>query len=185
MKIIGFSGSPRDNGNTEALVAEILKGAADAGAETEIFNLGQMNITPCKACQHCKENEGECATQDDMQIAYAKIRECDAFILGSPVYMWQMTAQAKIFTDRLYSTFMTGFQEKYGTKNMALVFSQGNPDEAMFKEYFDYTRTMFDFLGFPVKEMITSTENNIPGDVKNKEDIMEKARSAGKKLVES
>lgn len=183
MKVVGFSGSPRDGSNTEILVEEVLNGAADVGAEIEIFNLSKMDIAPCKACQHCKENEGECATPDDMQIAYEKIQEADAFVLGSPVYMWQMSAQAKLFTDRLYAYFMTGFEEKYGTKDMVLVFSQGNPDENMFKEYFNYTRNMFDFLGYPVKDMITSKENKEPGIVKNKEDVMDQARKAGQKLV--
>ena len=80
----------------------MLKGAQAQGAETEIFNLNQMDIAPCQACMHCKENQGECATDDDMQEVYAKLREADAFVLGSPVYMWQMSAQAKLFTDRLY-----------------------------------------------------------------------------------
>jgi multimeric flavodoxin WrbA len=87
-----------------------------------------MNIAPCKACQHCKENEGKCATQDDMQIAYKQIQEADAFILGSPVYMWQMSAQTKLFTDRLYANFMTGFPEKIWDKKIWYGVFQGNPD---------------------------------------------------------
>jgi multimeric flavodoxin WrbA len=118
-----------------------------------------------------------------MQIAYSQIRDADAFILGSPVYMWQMNAQAKLFTDRLFANFMTGFEEKYGQKSMALVFSQNNPDENMFKEYFYYTRNMFDFLGYNVVDMLTSTENSIPGEVKNKKEVMEQAREIGRELV--
>jgi multimeric flavodoxin WrbA len=184
MKVIGFTGSPRNGSNTEIIVEEILKGAVDAGAETEIFNLSKMDIAACKACQFCKENEGKCATQDDMQIAYKKIQEADALVLGSPVYMWQMSAQTKLFTDRLYATFMTGFQEKYGKKDMLLVFSQGNPDENIFKEYFNYTRSMFDFLGYNVKDLLSSNENRMPGVVKNKKNIMGKAREIGRSLIE-
>jgi multimeric flavodoxin WrbA len=98
--------------------------------------------------------------------------------------MWQMSAQTKLFTDRLYATFMTGFQEKYGKKDMVLVFSQGNPDENMFKEYFNYTRSMFDFLGYNVKDMLSSNENRMPGVVKNKKDTVEKAKKIGRSLVE-
>ncbi|BDZ70449.1 flavodoxin family protein [Methanobacterium petrolearium] len=101
MKVVGFTGSPRKNSNTEILVKEALKGAGAAGADTAIFNLNQMSIKPCQACMHCKSHEGECDIRDDMQIIYNEIQDADAFILGSPVYMWQMTAQAKLFTDRL------------------------------------------------------------------------------------
>ena len=184
MKVLGFVGSPREGSNTGIMVEEILKGASAAGAETELFNLSKMDIAPCKACMHCKENNGECGTADDMQIAYAKIREADAFVLGSPVYMWQMSAQAKLFTDRLFANFKTGFEEKYGQKDMALVFSQNNPDENMFKEYFYYTRNMFDFLGYNVVDMLTSAGNNIPGEVKNKKEVMGRAREIGRELAE-
>lgn len=183
MKVIGFTGSPRKGGNTEILVEEILKGASDAGAETKSFNLSRMIIAPCEACQHCKGNEGECATKDDMQDIYEELKEADAFILGSPVYMWQMSAQAKLFTDRLYAFYMTGFEEKYGKKDMALVFSQGNPDESLFSEYYDYTMNMFEFLGYNVVDMLASYGNQAPGEVKNKEDVLKKAREIGKKLV--
>lgn len=183
MKILGFTGSPRNGSNTEILVEEALKGASDAGAETKIFDLSKIFIAPCNACQYCKGSKGECATKDDMQDIYKEIKEADAFILGSPVYMWQMSAQSKLFTDRLYAFYGIDFEEKYGKKDVALIFSQGNPDENTFSEYFDYTRNMFNFLGYNVVDVLSSQDNNVPGAVKDKEDIMGKARDIGKKLV--
>lgn len=185
MKILGFIGSPREGGNTEILVEEVLKGASDEGAETKSFNLDKLDITTCKACQHCKGNDGECATDDDMQEIYKELKEADAFVLGSPIYMWQMTAQAKLFTDRLYAFFMTGFEEKYGKKDMALVFTQGNPDENAFSEYYNSTKDMFGFLGYNVVDMLSSSDNNAPGAVKDKKDVLEKARKIGEKLVKA
>ncbi len=112
MKVIGLVGSPRKNSNTQIMVDEILKGASEAGAETKVFNLDEMDINPCKACMYCKENKGECAIDDHMQMLYQEIKESNAFVLGSPVYMGQMSAQSKIFTDRLYALFNTGFEGK-------------------------------------------------------------------------
>ena len=184
MKVLGFVGSPREGGNTKILVEEVLKGAQAQGAETEIFNLNQMDIAPSQACMHCKENQGECATDDDMQEVYAKLREADAFVLGSPVYMWQMSAQAKLFTDRLYANFKTGFEDKYGQKAMALVFTQGNPDENIFKEYYFYTQNMFEFLGYNVVGLVSSQDNNIPGAVESKKEVLDQARELGMKLTQ-
>jgi multimeric flavodoxin WrbA len=95
-----------------------------------------------------------------------------------------MSAQAKLFTDRLYAFYMTGFEEKYGKKDMALVFSQGNPED-LFTQYFDYTQDMFNFLGFNVVDLLHSKENGAPGDVRSKENIMENAREIGKMLVQN
>jgi multimeric flavodoxin WrbA len=183
MKIVGLVGSPRKGSNIEILIEEALKGANEAGAETKSFNLSEMDIAPCKACMNCKSNAGECATSDDMQIIYKEIKKADAFILGSPVYMWQMSAQAKIFTDRLYAFMGTGFEEKYGKKDMALIFSQGNPDENMFREYFNYTRNLFGFLGYNVVDMLSSSGNLVHGVVKDKKDVLQKARKIGKDMV--
>ncbi|HMK53447.1 MAG TPA: flavodoxin family protein [Methanobacteriaceae archaeon] len=182
MKVLGLIGSPRKGSNTEILIEEALRGAKEANAETKSYNLSEMNIAPCKACMKCR-NAGECATNDDMQIIYEEIKKTDSFILASPVYMWQMSAQAKIFTDRLYAFMGTGFEEKYGKKDMALIFSQGNPDENMFREYFNYTRNLFGFLGYNVVDMLTAPGNLVHGAVKNKKDILKKTKKMGENLV--
>lgn len=182
MKVLGFVGSPREGSNTGIMVDEVLKGASDEGAETKVFNLNKMNIKPCQACQHCKGNAGECATNDDMQDIYKEIKEADAFVLGAPIYMWQMSAQAKMFTDRLYAFFKTGFEEKYGKKDVALVFTQGNPED-MFAGYIDSTKDMFNFLGYNVKGVLSAKGNQAPGDVKSKENVLKKARGIGKDLA--
>jgi multimeric flavodoxin WrbA len=120
MKVVGFTGAQEVIVTLKFWLKRALKGAGDAWrTDTAIFNLNQMSIKPCQACMYCKSHEGECDTKDDMQIIYKEIQDADAFILGSPVYMWQMTAQAKLFTDRLYANFKTGFEEKYGKKKMA------------------------------------------------------------------
>ena len=177
-------GSPRKGSNTEILVEEALKGAADNGASTKIFKLHDMEIAPCKACMSCKSNGGKCATEDDMQILYNELKEADAFILGSPVYMWQMTAQSKLFIDRLYAFFGTPLQEEYSGKNMALIFSQGNPDENTFKEYYHYISNLFEFMGYNVVDWMSSQGNNVPGAVIEKKDTLKEARGIGKRLVE-
>lgn len=185
MKVIGLIGSPRKGSNIEILVEEALKGAYGEGSDTKSFNLDEMDIAPCKACMNCKNNAGECATQDDMQIIYNEIRNADAFILGSPVYMWQMSAQAKLFTDRLYAFMGTGFEEKYGKKDMALIFSQGNPDENLYSQYYDYTKNLFSFLGYNVVDMMTASGNLVHGAVNQKKDVIKMARKMGKDIVKS
>jgi len=157
MKIIGFSGSPRKEGNTAWVVNQILKGAKEQGAETEAWYFSDLEISPCQGCLGCVQS-GKCAINDDMQKLYAALRLSDALVLGSPVYMGQMSAQAKIFTDRLFAhitpRFSPRYQEENAGKKLILVFTQGNPDANMFKAYFDYTKSMFQLLEFDVKELV-------------------------------
>lgn len=183
MKVVGFTGSPREGSNTEILVEEMLEGSSDAGAQTKIFNLTDMDIAPCKACMHCKFNEGVCATDDDMQEIYKELKEADGLIVGSPLYFGQMSAQTKPFIDRLFALYIPDSEVK-SKKNMAFVFSQGNLDEDSFSEYYDYTKTIFE-MAYNVVDVLVSYGNQLPGDVKNKTDDLENAREIGKKIVES
>ncbi len=102
MKVLGIVFSPRKNGNTEIIVREALEGAREAGAEAELITTRDYKINPCDGCGSCHKT-GECRINDDMQIMYKKLLEADGIIFGTPVYFWQMCAQAKIFIDRTYA----------------------------------------------------------------------------------
>jgi len=99
-KVVAFMGSPRKNGNTATLVKEVIRGAQDAGAETTIFNLYDMNVKPCQGCFVCRKT-GHCVIEDDFQNMFKHIIDADAVVFGSPVYIWQVTAQMKMLWDRL------------------------------------------------------------------------------------
>ena len=99
MKILGLSCSPRKNGNTEILLGEALLGASQKGAEVELYSLAGKNIGPCDGCRACGE-KGICKIKDDMQEVYVKLLEADGIIFGTPVYFYNMTAQAKAVIDR-------------------------------------------------------------------------------------
>lgn len=157
MKIIGFNASPRKEGNTAWTVNKILEGAKEQGAETKAWNFSDLDIKPCRSCYGCKQGERGCIINDDMQKLYNELAQADALVLGSPVYMGQMSAQAKIFTDRLYAQFSPRFSPYFkenGKKKLILVFTQGNPDPGLFQVYFDYTKHMFQLLEFDVKEVL-------------------------------
>ena len=164
MNIIGFVGSPRKGGNTGWAVNKILEGAKEHGAETQVFYSNELDIKPCKGCMGCVESD-RCILDDDMQKLYTALEKADALVLGSPVYMGQMSAQSKIFTDRLFAQitprFSPRFKEENAGKKLVLVFTQGNPDDDMFKVYFDYTKNMFQLLEFDVKglHVITGMRN--------------------------
>jgi multimeric flavodoxin WrbA len=165
MKIIGFIASPRKEGNTAWIVNKILEGAKEEGAETQSWSISDLDIKPCQSCYGCRHGElgGQsdlrCIINDDMQKLYDALEHADALVLGSPVYMGQMSAQAKIFTDRLFATNHPRFSPQFKERNTAkkkliLVFDQGNPDSDMFQLYFDYTKNMFQLLEFDVKDVV-------------------------------
>jgi len=157
MKIIGFIASSRKEGNTAWAVNKILESAKAQGAETQSWCFSDLDIKPCRGCSSCKTSGKGCVIKDDMQNIYTAFTNADAVVLGSPVYMGQMSAQAKIFTDRFYACtsprFSPYYKENATKKKMVLLFTQGNPDSNLFQSYFDYTKKMFQVLEFDVKSV--------------------------------
>ena len=102
MRVLGISCSPRKDGNTGILIQEALSGARKAGAEnTEFLSLSGKKIFPCEACMTCLKT-GNCMIEDDMQAIYPQLIQADGIIIGTPVYFWTVSAQAKILIDRTY-----------------------------------------------------------------------------------
>ena len=157
INVIGFVASPHKNGNTAYSVNKILEGAEEDGAEIQVWYSSELDIRPCSGCLSCVQGS-KCVINDDMQKIYDALENADALVLGSPVYMGQMSAQAKIFTDRLFAQitprFSPRFKEENAGKKLVLAFTQGNPDPDMFKAYYDYTRSMFQMLEFDVKDVV-------------------------------
>lgn len=99
MKVLGFAGSPRSGGNTDLLLQELMRGAADAGAITEIINIRKVRFDPCISCGRCMKT-GRCEVEDNFQPIYDKIMEADHIVLASPIYFMGLTAWAKTLVDR-------------------------------------------------------------------------------------
>lgn len=104
MKILGIACSSRKGGNAETLVREALAGAAENGAEIDLISFSNLNIGPCTGCGSCAKT-GECIIDDDMKSVYPKLLAADGIIIGTPVYFWTVTAQAKLFMDRTFSLY--------------------------------------------------------------------------------
>jgi multimeric flavodoxin WrbA len=101
MKILGINGSPRGKkSQTLKLVDAVLDGARQRGAETELIDIGALDIRYCLGCHVCYA-EGECVQGDDLSELWEKMMRADGIVLGSPVYINGVTAQLKTVIDRL------------------------------------------------------------------------------------
>lgn len=102
MNVIGISGTPRKNGNSELLLRYALKPFENDAWNVKTFLLSELKIKPCKACDSCKET-GTCIINDDMQEIYDAFRWCNAIIISSPVHFLNVSAQLLALLNRHYA----------------------------------------------------------------------------------
>jgi len=99
VKVLGIAGSPRRGGNTDLLLAEVMRGAASQGAEVKTIILNNLKIAPCQHCDACLKT-GRCKIKDDMQMVYREMEQADRIVLASPIQFTGVTAQMKAMIDR-------------------------------------------------------------------------------------
>lgn len=102
--IVILNGSPRENGNTSALVKAFTEGAESAGHIITEFFLDGMNIHGCKGCFGGHSSKDcPCVQKDDMDQIYPAVKNCDVVVFASPLYYWTMSGQIRTAIDRLFA----------------------------------------------------------------------------------
>ena len=183
-KILVLLGSPRRKGNSAILADEITKGAKSAGAKVETIYLHGKTITPCKACFTCqKKNSKGCSIPDDMQGIYLKLIEADAWVIASPVYWFNMSAQTKLFMDRCFA--LPAYQkEPFIGKPIAIAMTYGGEDP-FDSGCVNALRTFQDAFGYLEAKIIGMVYGSAmdAGKIRSNEKVMKEAFNLGKKLA--
>ena len=142
MKAIAINGSPRKGWNTDLVLQEALKGAADAGAEVEMIHLYDLNFTGCRSCFACKRKGAEpakCFWKDDLSPVLDKILSADAVFFGTPIYFGEITSQMHALIERLSFILMTydDYTKKlfHGKVNCGCFYTMNVPQEGYEKMY--------------------------------------------------
>jgi len=100
MKIAVLLGSPRKKGNTETLARAVAGPLEQVGAAIEYIRLNDLSLRTCQGCGGC-DKPGDCVIKDDMTDIYSAVDAADRILLVSPVYFYGLSAQCKIFGDRM------------------------------------------------------------------------------------
>lgn len=183
MKILGINTSPRNESNVKIAMETALYAASEKGADTMIISTNRLNIRPCQADDYCKSHNGSCALQDNMQAIYKKIEESDIIVLGTPIYFSDVSAQAKLIIDRLYSYFMNDdYKKLFSSKKVAFITSNGVAPEESFENSLKTQMNAFEMVGFKTGDVLSLHDNNVPGAINDKEDQLNQAEEFGRNL---
>lgn len=96
------SGSPRPHGNTTQALESVSGILADAGYITELIQLSRLRFGSCIACERCRRDRACTGLTDELTPHFKTLLAADLWVLGSPVYNYNVTSWMKAFLDRLY-----------------------------------------------------------------------------------
>jgi len=99
IEVLGISGSPVENSNTDRLVRAVLDAT---GLECEFVKLSKINIRPCLACTQCVP-DNICKVKDDFPELAEKIKKAKALIIGAYLPYKQIDGFTKALLERFWS----------------------------------------------------------------------------------
>lgn len=99
MKVLGINGSARKDSHTTRLMKYIFEELNKDGIETKLITLYDKKINPCHACWACQGRKN-CVYQDDFHDVFNQMMEADGMILGSPVYMANISSSMQALLER-------------------------------------------------------------------------------------
>ncbi len=190
LKVLGIAGSPRRGGNTDLLLAEVMKGAASKGAIVNTIILSNLDISPCQHCDACLE-AGKCRIKDDMQMVYNELEQADRIILASPLQFMGVSAQAKAMIDRCQAMWARKYvlhQPPLGDRRerKGLFISVGGRKAAnMFEPAVVTVKSLFTVLDITYAGELLFPGVDEKGAIARNPDALNQAFLAGQKLVEN
>lgn len=97
--VIGISGSPRKNSNTDRLINTILE---STGVESEFVKLSMISVRPCLGCFKCVK-DNVCKEEDDFPALAEKIKKAKALVIGGYTPYSQIDGFTKALLERFWS----------------------------------------------------------------------------------
>ena len=175
MKVLMLNGSPHENGCVFTALSELAGELEKYGIQSEIFQLGKKPVMGCISCGACFKT-GKCFYGDDgVNECAEKLREADAFIVGSPVYYAGPNGALCAFLDRLFY----GKSKNYAGKPAACVVNcrRGGASAA-----FDRLNKYFTIANMPVipSQYWNSTHGRTPEQVRRDLEGMQTMRTLAK-----
>ena len=158
MKVLMLNGSPRKGGNTSLALEEMRKIFEALGVETQIVQVGNMDIRGCIACDRCAET-GKCAFDDIVNALAPIFEEAAGLVVASPVYYASANATLMATLHRLF--YSTHFDKTMKVGASVVCARRGGCSAT-----FDELNKFFTITNMPIasSQYWNSIHGRLPGD---------------------
>ena len=185
-RVLILAASPRKNGNSTILALKAAEGVNANGGEADVATIGNIKITPCDACDICKDKPEEgCVIKDDMQPFYQQIKDAQGILFATPVYWFNVSAQMKLFIDRTYA-INDGGNYAFTGKNVGVILTYEDED-VFVSGGVNALRSFQDICAYVKANLVGMVYGSAgkAGDVQTNEKLLQKAYDLGRKIVNS
>lgn len=174
MKAVVINAGPKRKDVNAQLAQSAAKGAESVGAEVEYFDLYGLDMSGCRVCLICKNDEDvcKCYWRDELSPVIESIFSADSLLVAAPIFFSQPTSQYIALLERLiYSmvSYETGNKFK-GKVNVALFYTINYPMEYFEKSVRPHIKQSEDLLGMLNGEVVIESFSNISRNVSSKSD---------------
>ena len=143
MKVLMLNGSPKDNGNTARVLAEMRAVLEKENIEVDYVHVGHLTVRGCTSCGACFK-QGHCVIEDDIVNRLAeKLESADGLVLGSPVYYAAPNGTLVAILNRLF--YSTRFDKRMKVGAAMVVARRGGATAAV-----DQLNKYFTISGMPI-----------------------------------
>jgi len=186
--VLGLLGSPRKRSNTGVLLEQVLAGAAEAGADTELIALRELAFRSCLHCGGC-EATGRCVVQDDWQRVYPRIRAASHIALASPIQFSGVSGDMKAMIDRAQCYWVEKYRlrrpvsEVSGERRGLFVATCGGRDTRVFDWAKPTAKAFFASVGARYWGELLEPNTDEPPPMSERADVLAKARELGRRIM--
>jgi multimeric flavodoxin WrbA len=190
-KVLCVGGSPRNKGNSDAIIEHIQKGLRVAMMENSTVHLRNLSYGSCIGCERCRKEKCCAGVKDDMQAVHKALIEAQGLVLVSPAHNYNITALMKAFIDRLYAFYNFGndhprswSSQLSGQHRKAVIVAVG---EQVHKEDLGFTldgmRLPVEALGYELVGSLEIYGKFERGKVREDPSILRELEALGEKLA--
>ena len=185
-RVLALQGGPRQGGNTDRLLDEVLNAVRERGVSVEKVVIRDLKVSPCLEITQCMQT-GHCAIRDDMTGLYDRLTTASVVIAASPIFFYGPSAHLKAVIDRCQALWSRKYILKRTGRTLPgrgyVVSAAATGGRKLFDGFLMTARYFFDVLDLEWGGELLVRGVDEAGDVDRHPTALADARSLGEEIA--
>ena len=183
-RFLGIKAAGRPRGNTDIILAELLRPARERGHVVETVNLAKLDLRHCTGCFGCNNADMICVVKDDLRALVETLARADGIAIAAPCFAVGAPSTLKTVMDRTAAAALEAIGARAPRKYGAAVLVGGAEDRWISMQRLLPAELMQLFNCVPVG-MFTIGGVGLRGEILLSPSWLGRVRDLGERLVRS